>query len=88
VQYFVDHGWCRSSYAEAVVDDTCFTDCAGYHAVGGQSLYLEIDCFYDEASGALVGGYYWTDDHPSCTAGVGHDVCPSLPWCTPDGGGR
>ena len=57
LRYFVDHGWCRSSYAEALLDDSCLTDCAGYHAVGGQSLSTEIDCFYDKASGALVGGY-------------------------------
>ena len=84
-QYFVDKGWCRSSYADAIAHDSCFTDCGGYHVVGGQTLYSEIDCFYDEVDGALVGGYWWSDDAPSCTAGVGHDACPSVPWCA-DGG--
>lgn len=56
------------------------TDCGGYHVIGTPGPYVQRDCFSDAATGALVGGWYWSDDAPSCAAGVGHDVCAAVTY--------
>ena len=93
-------GMCSGQYADELSRLACpwqpstvvlrATDCAGYHVVGSPGPYTTFDCFYDETTGALVGGYYWTDEGGlSCAAGVGHDACPDVPYpafCDADAG--
>ena len=63
--------------------------CGGYEAVSfGQNGY-DLDCFYDHASGELVGAYEFNDGPPGCrVAGVGYNECARGIWssCAVDGG--
>jgi hypothetical protein len=81
---------CAPTYAAARALPRCtgVTACGGYDATDDFENGSELTCYYEHASGQLVGAWSFVDDGGCKVAGVGHDACATPTWtsCSGDGG--
>lgn len=77
--------WCKGTFAEQLASASSYAGlecetatCGPYRAILQGSNGIEIECYYDRASGVLMGAWESEERVVGCNGGEIHNNCPSL----------